>query len=93
MWQKHHGVKINKDEDHELISEDHQLDTAMDPWSKVELLAHHAGGSHGDEEASGMVFFLRQGAGTGTSISSRYQNRDGGGIEVGFEVKCLSRGF
>ena len=22
MWQKHHGVKINEDEDHELISED-----------------------------------------------------------------------
>ena len=48
----------------------------MDPWSKVELLTHHPGGGHGDEEASGMVFFLRQGAGTGTTISSRDQNRD-----------------
>ena len=73
--------------------EKHQLATAMDPWSKVELLTHHPGGGHGDVEASGMVFFLRQGAGTRTAISSRDRNRDGGGTEVGFEKRVLSRGF
>ena len=33
----------------------HQLATAMDPWSKVELLTHHPGCGHGDVETSGMV--------------------------------------
>ena len=96
MWQKHHSVKINKYEDNELISEDreerdHQIANAMNPWSKVELLTHHPGGGHG--EASGMVFSLRQGAGTGTTISSRDQNRDGGGTKVGFEKMAPLRGF
>ena len=72
--------------------EKNQLATAMDPCSKVELLTHHPRGGHGDVEASGMVFFLRQGAGTGTTISSRDRNRDGGGTEVGFEKRVLSPG-
>ena len=59
----------------------------------MELLTHHPGGGHGDEEAFGMVFFLRQGAGTGTTISSRDRNRDGGGTKVGFEKRVLPRGF
>ena len=62
----------------------------MDPWSKVELLTHHPGGGHGGEEASGKVFFLRQGAGIGTAISSQDRNHDGAGTEVGFGVKGLS---
>ena len=65
----------------------------MDPWSTVELLTHHLGGGHGDVEASGMVFFLRQGAGTGPVISSRDQNRDGGETEVGFEERVSSWGL
>ena len=71
--------------------ENHQLATTMDPWSKVELLTHHPGGGHGDVEASGMVFFLQQGAGTGMTKSSRDRNHDGGGTEVGFEKRVLSR--
>ena len=63
----------------------------MDPWSKVELLTHHPGGGHGDEETSGMVFSLRQGAGTGTTISSRDRNYDEGGIEVGIVKRVPSR--
>ena len=63
------------------------------PVVKVELLTHDLGGIHGDIEASRMVFFLQQGAGTGTTISSRDRNRDGGGTEVGFGVKGLSQGF
>ena len=59
----------------------------MDPWSKVELLTHHPRGGHDDEEASGVAFFLWQGAETGTAISSRDQNCDGGGKEVGIEEK------
>ena len=43
-----------------------------------------SGGGHGDVEAFGMVFSLRQGAETGTVISSQDRNRDGGGITVGF---------
>ena len=62
----------------------------MDPWSKVELLTHHPRGGHGDVEASGMVFSLRQGLGTGMAISSRDQNCDGGGTEVGIEKRVLS---
>ena len=58
----------------------------------MELLTHRPGGRHGDVEAFGMVFFLRQGARTGTTISSQDQNRDDGGIEVGFEKKWLYRG-
>ena len=65
----------------------------MDPWSKVELLTHHPGGGHGYIEASGMVFFLRHGARTGTTISSRERNRDGGRIEVGIEKRVSSWGF
>ena len=65
----------------------------MDPRSKVELLTHHARGGHGGVEASGMVFFLQQGAETGTSISSLDRNRDGGGIEVGFEKRAPPQGF
>ena len=71
----------------------HQLATAMDPWSKVELLTHLPGGSPGDVQASEMVFFLRQGAGTGTAISSRDRNCEGGGVEVGIEKRILSQGF
>ncbi|KAK1650293.1 hypothetical protein QYE76_068098 [Lolium multiflorum] len=33
--------------------EDDHLATAMDPWSRGELLTHHSGGDHGDEESSG----------------------------------------
>ena len=62
----------------------------MDPWSKVELLTHHTGGGQGDVEASVMVFFLRQGAGIGTVISSRDRNHDGGGTELGFEKRVPS---
>ena len=65
----------------------------MDPWSKVELLTHHPGGGHGNVEASGMVFFLRQGAGTGTAISSRDQNCDGGGTERVLRKRVQPRGF
>jgi hypothetical protein len=32
------------------IGEDNHLATAMDPWSRGELLTHHSGGRHGDEE-------------------------------------------
>jgi hypothetical protein len=32
------------------IGEDNHLATAMDPWSKDEILTHHSGGGHGDEE-------------------------------------------
>ena len=55
---------------------------------KEELLTHHPGGGHGDVEASGMVFLLRQGAGTGTTISSQDRNCGGGGTEVGFEKRA-----
>ena len=57
----------------------------------MELLTHHLGRSHGDVEASGMVFFLWQGARTGTTISSRDQNRDGRGTGVGFEKRVPYR--
>ena len=73
--------------------EKHHLATAMDPWSKVELLTHHPGGGHGDEEASGMVFSLWQGAGTGTMISFQDRNRDNSETEVVFEKRVSSRGF
>ena len=36
MWQKHHGVKINEDEDHELISEDEgrrEIINYLLPWT------------------------------------------------------------
>jgi hypothetical protein len=32
------------------IGEYNHLATAMDPWSTGELLTHHSGGRHGDEE-------------------------------------------
>ena len=51
----------------------------------MELLTHHPGGGHGDVEASGVVFLLRQDARTGTTISSRDQNCDADGTEVDFE--------
>ena len=73
--------------------ERYQLATAMDPWSKVELFTHHPGAGHGDVEASGMVFFLRQGAETGTSIPSQDRNRDSGITKVGFEKLLRFGGF
>ena len=43
MRSKHGGTK----------ERDNHLATAMDPKSKDELLTHHSGGRHGDEELSG----------------------------------------
>ena len=44
---------------------DHHLATALDPYSKDELLTHLSGGNHGDVEASGDDSPFRQGAGAG----------------------------
>ncbi|KAK1645477.1 hypothetical protein QYE76_063282 [Lolium multiflorum] len=67
--------------------EDDHLATAMDPWSRGELLTHHSGGDHGDEESSG-----------DESLSGRVPRRSpnpprwdcGGGVSVRFSVSWLS---
>ena len=48
----------------------------------MELLTHHPGGSHGDEEASGMVFSLRQGGGTDVGFEKRVPSHEVSGRKV-----------
>src|SRR5215203_136745 len=48
-----HVRQLTRSNNEAQQGEDDHLATAMDPWSRGELLTHHSGGDHGDEESSG----------------------------------------
>ena len=65
MWKLHNGaldhvMQLTRSKHGGITEREHQLATAMDPQSRDELLTHHRGGNHGDEEASGEDSPLRQ---------------------------------
>ena len=68
----------------------------MDPYSKDELLTHHPGGTHGDEEASGDDPFFGRVLGR-VSKPSRTRVDDDGGYRTfrGWRLRYLgfSRGW
>ncbi|KAK1661182.1 hypothetical protein QYE76_049341 [Lolium multiflorum] len=45
--------KLTRSNNEAQQGEDDHLATAMDPWSRGELLTHHSGGDHGGVESSG----------------------------------------
>ncbi|KAK1668805.1 hypothetical protein QYE76_056964 [Lolium multiflorum] len=54
------GRQLTRSNNEAQQGEDDHLATAMDPWSRGELLTHHSGGDHGGVESSGDESPLRR---------------------------------